>query len=391
MDSSGEHAGGLRSVLLYTLNADRGSVRTASGETGENVFVTIIDVNMTRTILVQSDPSALNGTLSLFETQTLVPITVLCLLLFLLGMGGNVGTLFVFQRYRQLRSNTNLYLASMALSDMLIFLGLPFDLYRLWSYQPYPFGDFLCRFLLYLSEVCTYTTVLHITALSVERYLAVCFPFHVRRVVTRSRARLIIALLWGLGGATAGPVFFLFHVEGQECRPSKAAVNSGLLKAMIWLSTLYFFLPLACLCLLYSLICRRLRHRQNQGFVHRQHRKHRHTVTLLGLMVLAFTLCWLPFHVGRVLFSSVMWTGTGHRGDEILYTTSQNLNLASMVLFYFSASVNPLLYSLLSVHYRHVLQGLLHPQASRGTPHISLHSFRSHSSIQNNAQQRASI
>ncbi|XP_048883311.1 growth hormone secretagogue receptor type 1-like isoform X1 [Brienomyrus brachyistius] len=317
--------------------------------------------------------------LSVFEIHILVPVTVACILLFFLGVGGNLSTLLVFWRTQSLHTTTNLYLSSMAISDILIFSGLPLDLYRLWRYRPFPFGDFLCRFQFYLSESCTYATILHITALSVERYLAICFPLHARRLVSRARVQLVIVALWGLAGTTAVPVFFLFHVAGQECQPTEAGLRSGLLQAMTWVSTLYFFLPLACLCLLYGLICRRLGHMRHRPYARIRQRHQRQTVRLLVVVVLSFALCWLPFHIGRILFSTAVWDDEDQGGREALYTTSQNFNLAAMLLFYLSASINPVLYNLLSARYRLALRGMLQSQRPRSRlpqRHRSSHHIR---------------
>uniref|UniRef100_W5NCT5 Motilin receptor n=1 Tax=Lepisosteus oculatus TaxID=7918 RepID=W5NCT5_LEPOC len=305
----------------------------------------------------ETDDSAesLLGPVSLFEPHTLVPVTAVCVVLFLLGVSGNVATLLVFWSFREMRTTTNLYLSSMALSDILIFAGLPFDLYRLWRYRPFPFGDFLCRFQFYLSETCTYATILHVTALSMERYLAICFPLHAKTLVTKDRVQRVIGALWAVSMATAGPVFFLFHMEGQECRQTEEAVTSGLLHTLTWLSTLYFFLPLACLSLLYGLIGRKLwRSRGQVGGPHARgrERSHRQTIRILVLAVLSFALCWLPFYVGRIFFSSVAWATWAGQEVESLYAASQSFNLAAMLLFYLGACVNPVLYNLLSARYR---------------------------------------
>ncbi|XP_021564443.1 motilin receptor-like, partial [Carlito syrichta] len=112
-----------------------------------------------------------------------------------------------------MRTTTNLYLGSMAVSDLLILLGLPFDLYRLWRSRPWVFGPLLCRLSLYVGEGGTYATLLHVTALSVERYLAICRPLRARVLVTRRRVRALIAALWAVALLSAGPFFFLVGVE----------------------------------------------------------------------------------------------------------------------------------------------------------------------------------
>lgn len=92
------------------------------------------------------------------------------------------------------------------------------------------------------------------------------------------------------------------------------------------------------------------------------------------VVVLAFIICWLPYHIGRNLFAQV--------DDYDTATLSQNFNMASMVLCYLSASINPVVYNLMSRKYRAAAKRLflLHhrpKQAHRGerqfcvTDHIS--------------------
>ncbi|XP_045677515.1 motilin receptor isoform X1 [Phyllostomus hastatus] len=336
-----------------------------------------------------------------FPLRALVPVTAVCLGLFTVGVSGNVVTVLLIGCYREMRTTTNLYLGSMAVSDLLILLGLPFDLYRLWRSRPWVFGPLLCRLSLYLGEGCTYATLLHMTALSVERYLAICRPLRARVVITRPRVRALIAALWAVALISAGPFFFLVDVEqdpgvnafsdlnstaqltpsprasppptasplrssrvlltlsplswrqateaealfSRECRPSPAQL--GALRVMLWVTTAYFFLPFLCLSVLYGLIGRELW--KNRGpllgpAVSGRERGHRQTVRVLLLVVLAFIICWLPFHVGRIIYINT-------EDSQMMYF-SQYFNIVALQLFYLSASINPILYNLISKKYR---------------------------------------
>lgn len=66
-----------------------------------------------------------------------------------------------------------------------------------------------------------------------------------------------------------------------------------------------------------------------------------------AVVVLAFVLCWLPFHIGRYLFSKSF-----EAGSLEIAVISQYCNLASFVLFYLSAAINPILYNIMSKKYR---------------------------------------
>lgn len=65
------------------------------------------------------------------------------------------------------------------------------------------------------------------------------------------------------------------------------------------------------------------------------------------MVVFAFILCWLPFHVGRYLFSKSF-----DAGSLEIAVISQYCNLVSFVLFYLSAAINPILYNIMSRKYR---------------------------------------
>ncbi|NXE83084.1 GHSR protein, partial [Cochlearius cochlearius] len=299
-------------------------------------------------------------------TPPKMPVTVVSITLFFLGASGNLITVVIFRRSQEMRTTVNMYLSSMALLDTLIFLGLPSDLYRLWKYKPYIFGDFLCKFFIYLSETCTYCIILHITMVSVERYFAICFPLKAKATITKCRVKRVILALWGCSLLTAGPILFLFGVEhpngsqeSRECRSIERVACTGLLETMTWVSTIYFFLPMLCLALLYGLICRKLQRsgqRLPGGQAAGRRRSHTQTAKMLAVVVLAFVLCWLPFHVGRILFA---------QSEVILYDLTQYFNLIAMLLFYLGASINPILYNVMSHKYRKAMSKILYRKRTR--------------------------
>ncbi|XP_021232010.1 motilin receptor [Numida meleagris] len=301
---------------------------------------------------------------SALPLRALVPVTAVCLGLFAVGVVGNVLTVLITCGHRDARNTTDLYLGSMALSDLLILLGLPLDLYRLWRSRPWIFGQLLCRFSHYLSEGCTYCTILHITALTVERYLAVCFPLRAKVLVTRRRVKAVIGALWAFALLSAAPFFFLVGVEqpdnrtdfSRECKPTSRALESGLLGTMFWVTTSYFVLPVVCLSVLYGFIGRELwrsKGRLRGSGAALRERGHRQTVRILAVVILAFVICWLPFHIGRIIFISTRDTRT--------MLISQYFNIFALQLFYLSASINPILYNLISQRYRAAACKLLLP------------------------------
>ncbi|XP_019379354.1 PREDICTED: motilin receptor [Gavialis gangeticus] len=306
---------------------------------------------------------------SALPLRALVPVTAVCAALFFVGAAGNALTVLVVRAERGGRSTTSLYVGSMAVSDLMLLLGLPLDLYRLWRSRPWIFGALLCRLSHFVAEGCTYCTALHIAALTAERYLAVCFPLKAKVVATKRRAKAVIAALWAVALLSAAPFLFLVGLEppaagnlsdlGRECKPTAAAQESGLLGAMFWVTTAYFVLPVVCLHVLYGFVGRRLWSSEMQTRGPRaaaRQRGQRHTVRLLAVVVLAFVICWLPFHIGRIIFINTQ--------DTKMMFFSQYFNIFAFQLFYLSASINPILYNLVSKKYRAAAYKLLLPHRS---------------------------
>uniref|UniRef100_A0A3P9LH00 Growth hormone secretagogue receptor type 1 n=1 Tax=Oryzias latipes TaxID=8090 RepID=A0A3P9LH00_ORYLA len=301
-----------------------------------------------------------------------VCVTIIYVPLMLFGLLGNILTILVVWLRPHMRSSTYLYLSSMAISDLLILLLLPLDLYKLWRPRPWPLGDLACKLTMFLSECCTFCTILHITFLSLERYVAVCWPITAKTLVTRRRTRVIIGCLWLGAAVSAAPVLLMVgdgetedrkssgssegdregEADRRECRCTQYAISSGLLSAMMILSNLYFLVPLSILGLVYSLIGRTLWLRPKSS---RKEQGHRNTVKMLGVIVLAFVLCWLPFHVGRTIFS---------------LSLGGYFNLVSSVLFYLSAAINPLLYNLMSARYRLAVRSLVRGPSQTHAQHL---------------------
>lgn len=185
---------------------------------------------------------------------------------------------------------------------------------------------------------------------------------------------------------SAGPFFFLVGVEqdpvveedpgvdalpdlnrsaqltpaalfSRECRPSPTQL--GVLRVMLWVTTAYFFVPFLCLSVLYGLIGRELwrsRGPLRGPATSGREKGHRQTVRVLLVVVLAFIVCWLPFHVGRIIYINT-------EDSQMMYF-SQYFNIVALQLFYLSASINPILYNLISKKYRAAAWKLLRARQS---------------------------
>ncbi|XP_060938947.1 growth hormone secretagogue receptor type 1-like [Limanda limanda] len=262
-------------------------------------------------------------------------LTVILVLLIIFGLVGNTLTLLVFWLRPNMRSSTYLYLSSMAVSDLLTLLLQPLDLYMIW--KGWKLGVSFCKLTHFLSVFCTFCTILHITFLSLERYLVVCWPITSKTLVTRRRTRALIGCLWLVAAVTAAPVPVVVVVEyfkivdhmGREvdyegCGVSQSSFSSGLMLTILILYNLYVLVPLCILGLVFILIGRTLRLRPQSS---RKDKSHRHTIKMLGVIFLAFVLCWLPDIVSLTMIYCSLTAGSSSTDTLCVASCTHNVGL----------------------------------------------------------------
>lgn len=153
-----------------------------------------------------SEEMYLDRYLGPLKSPVFFPVCVTYLSIFLVGVLGNSLTCAVILRYRVMQTPTNYYLLSLAVSDLLVLLlGMPLELYEMWQNYPFLLGEGGCYFKTLLFETVCFASILNVTALSVERYVAVVHPFKVKHMTTRAHVKRVIFMLWVLSMLCAVP------------------------------------------------------------------------------------------------------------------------------------------------------------------------------------------
>lgn len=211
-----------------------------------------------------------------------VPVCLAYMVIFVVGVVGNLLTCSVIARNKMMWTPTNYYLFSLAVSDLLVLLlGMPLELYELWQNYPFLLGKGGCYFKTFLFETVCLASILNVTALSMERYIAVVHPLRAKYVVTRTHAKRVILLVWGVSVLCALPNTSLHGIQALQ-RPCNGSVGNfsaeiadsaicTLLKPrwvynlIIQVTTLLFFiLPMLTITAFYTLIGLRLRREKMQ-------------------------------------------------------------------------------------------------------------------------------
>ncbi|XP_077291954.1 pyrokinin-1 receptor-like [Arctopsyche grandis] len=264
---------------------------------------------------------------------------------------------------------TNYYLFSLAISDLLLLItGLPQEIYSIWSKYPYVFGEVFCVLRGLAAETSANATVLTITAFTVERYVAICHPFLSHTMSKLSRAIKLILGIWIVALAFAIPQALQFglmtHNDIVMCTQKRV-----LLEHSFEISTfLFFFMPMTLITVLYALIGLRLRSsdmmkrerstrplRTTTGKANGTRRStsqsSRRVLKMLVAVVVAFFICWAPFHAQRLV--AIYGTSSNHQAiSPTMLTIYAIMTYVSGVLYYLSTTVNPVLYHIMSNKFR---------------------------------------
>ncbi|KAF4803915.1 cyclic nucleotide-gated cation channel alpha-4-like protein [Turdus rufiventris] len=189
---------------------------------------------------------------------------VLYVLIFVLSVGGNALVVAVLALNRRLRTVTNCFLLSLALSDLLLALCcMPFTLLP-GLMGAFIFGDVVCKLVAYLMGVSVAVSTFSLVAIAIERYSAICNPLQSRAWQTRSHACRVIAGTWALAALLMLPYAVYSTTRPSAPRPPPAQCTHHWPSErvrQVWyvlLLLVLFFIPGVVMTVAYGLISREL-------------------------------------------------------------------------------------------------------------------------------------
>uniref|UniRef100_A0A3Q1JRG8 G-protein coupled receptors family 1 profile domain-containing protein n=1 Tax=Anabas testudineus TaxID=64144 RepID=A0A3Q1JRG8_ANATE len=102
---------------------------------------------------------------------------------------------FIFFYFRQLHTNTNILVLSLAVADFLVgLLQMPIEI--ILYHGCWLLGDFICTVNFFLGYLLISVSVGNLVLISVDRYVAISDPMFYYTKVTLSRVQMCICLCW---------------------------------------------------------------------------------------------------------------------------------------------------------------------------------------------------
>uniref|UniRef100_A0A672J3N7 Gastrin/cholecystokinin type B receptor n=1 Tax=Salarias fasciatus TaxID=181472 RepID=A0A672J3N7_SALFA len=175
---------------------------------------------------------------------------VLYSLIFLLSVLGNSLIIAVLLRNRRMRTVTNLFLLSLAVSDLMVSLVcIPFTLIPNLM-RDFIFGTGICKLAMYFMGVSVSVSTFNLMAISLERYSAICNPLTSRAWQTKSHAAKVITVTW-----VASFILMLPYPISSTLKPFTRLNNStGHMCRLVWPNDVIQQSWYVCLLLLLFLI-----------------------------------------------------------------------------------------------------------------------------------------
>ncbi|XP_063077506.1 5-hydroxytryptamine receptor 1A-like [Engraulis encrasicolus] len=317
-------------------------------------------------------------------------------LLVICSVFGNVCVISAVALEKSLRSVTNYLIASLAVTDLLVsVLVLPlaamYQVLNKWT-----LGQKTCDIFLSLDVLCCTTSILHLCAIALDRYLAITNPVDYMNRRTPKRAALVIALTWLSGIIVALPT--MLRWRDTEHDPGVCTISQDLLYTIY---TIFgaFYIPLVFLLVVYFKIFKaamfRIKKTTKKSFGVKENisgnnsstgnipvtqsaldldgliranceakrkaakARERRTVKTLGIVVGGFVLCWLPFFIVTFLVSvcksrCAVPVGVGAVINWLGYSNSM---------------LNPIIYTYFNKDFRNAIKKIL--QCKYCTPRLA--------------------
>lgn len=290
--------------------------------------------------------------------------TTLYLVAMTISLSGNATVIWIVRKNHRMRNLTHYLIVNMAVADLLITVfHMPYKL-QVQLTNSYAVvvggltGKLICKVVGYSQDVSIASSVLTLMGISIDRFMAVVFPF--KRATLSHKARYILVPIWIVSIVICSPLLYanrMQEYEGEfycyeEWTPLLDSDSAGR-DYTVTQFALFYVLPLIVITVFYSCIAFKVWNRRIPGQRHfpraRPHSVARKKLLrMLIIIVCLFAACWLPYHV---IFLLQVFS------DKYLYC-----HIPETIMFYClfvghaNSAINPCIYFAIHKEYR---KGLL--------------------------------
>ncbi|XP_039182351.1 5-hydroxytryptamine receptor 2A isoform X1 [Crotalus tigris] len=308
---------------------------------------------------------------------------LLIIIVIVITIFGNILVILAVSLEKKLHNATNYFLMSLAITDMLLgFLVMPISMLTILYEYRWPLPRNLCAVWIYLDVLFSTASIMHLCAISLDRYIAIQDPIHHSQFNSRTKALAKIALVWTVSIGISMPIpIFGFHDDSKVFKNGSCFLvdqNFVLIGSFV-----AFFIPFAIMMISYFLTIKSLQKKatlcmndldskakfgsfsfspqsslsldkhfkrslnKESGTFRRKIQSisnEQKASKVLGIVFFLFVIMWCPFFIMNVM---VVFCKEACDKDAI-----EHLLNIFVWIGYLSSAVNPLIYTLFSKTYR---------------------------------------
>lgn len=285
--------------------------------------------------------------------------------IFVLGTVGN-GLVIYVTGFRMKRTINSVWFLNLALADFLFTTFLVFTIIQT-SQNQWPFGRVMCKLNTFVVVINMFASVLLLLVISLDRCLATRVAVWAHNKRTVGRAKLTCVVIWILATVCSAP-YATFRDLKVSMNVTKCGYSAEVMREKYPILALFrfivgFIIPFVGITISYVAIYCRARRLQKV----RKGRSRRIIITV----ILAFFLCWLPFHIFE------LWTLYNKNPQH--QNISRVMGPVAIGLAFLNSCLNPILYVLMCDDFQKKLrQSLCHVlESALAEDHLSFMSSRS--------------
>lgn len=258
-------------------------------------------------------------------------------IVFVVGLIMNIAAMYIFTCTLKLRNETTTYMMNLVVSDLLFVLTLPLRVFY-FIRQDWPFGGLLCKISVSLFYTNMYGSILFLTCISVDRFLAIVYPLRSRELRTKRNAKIVCAAVWVLVLSGSIPTGFLLDSTTSQSNStakfcfenfSSKQWKAHLSKVVIFIETVGFLIPLLLNVICSAMVLQTLRRPHSVargGRVNKTKILH-----MIVVHLLIFCFCFIPYNVNLVFYSLVRTKILGGCAAESVVRTIYPISLCIAV------------------------------------------------------------
>ncbi|XP_037345172.2 5-hydroxytryptamine receptor 2A-like [Pungitius pungitius] len=132
---------------------------------------------------------------------------LLILLVIAVTVMGNILVILAVSLEKKLQNATNYFLMSLAVADMLLgVLVMPVSMVTILYDYGWPLPSDLCPVWIYLDVLFSTASIMHLCAISLDRYIGIRNPIHHSRFNSHTKARIKIMAVWTISAGISMPI-----------------------------------------------------------------------------------------------------------------------------------------------------------------------------------------